>query len=56
MLSAVFRHIDIKMSFVVFLQQDDSYKSYSVIGLLDIYGFEVFQNNRYSTNDFRFII
>lgn len=30
------------------LQQDDSSKTYSVIGLLDIYGFEVFQNNRYS--------
>ncbi|XP_049432944.1 unconventional myosin-Ic-A-like [Epinephelus fuscoguttatus] len=25
---------------------DDSYKNCSVIGLLDIYGFEVFQNNR----------
>ena len=39
------------MSFVVFLKQDDSYKYYSVIGLLDIYGFEVFQNNRYSVRD-----
>uniref|UniRef100_A0A3B3Z9X5 Uncharacterized protein n=1 Tax=Periophthalmus magnuspinnatus TaxID=409849 RepID=A0A3B3Z9X5_9GOBI len=26
---------------------DDSYKHYSVIGLLDIYGFEVFQNNSF---------
>uniref|UniRef100_A0A8C5G6B5 Myosin Ic, paralog b n=1 Tax=Gouania willdenowi TaxID=441366 RepID=A0A8C5G6B5_GOUWI len=26
---------------------DDSYKNYSVIGLLDIYGFEVFQNNSF---------
>ncbi|KAA8593715.1 hypothetical protein FQN60_004549 [Etheostoma spectabile] len=26
---------------------DDSHKNYSVIGLLDIYGFEVFQHNRY---------
>ncbi|XP_029965236.1 unconventional myosin-Ic isoform X2 [Salarias fasciatus] len=27
--------------------KDDSQKSYSVIGLLDIYGFEVFQNNSF---------
>lgn len=32
----------------MFLQQDDTSKYYSVIGLLDIYGFEVFQNNRYN--------
>lgn len=32
------------------LQQDDTSRYYSVIGLLDIYGFEVFQNNRYNIN------
>uniref|UniRef100_A0A6Q2Z4I8 Myosin Ic, paralog b n=1 Tax=Esox lucius TaxID=8010 RepID=A0A6Q2Z4I8_ESOLU len=29
--------------------KDESYKNPSVIGLLDIYGFEVFQHNRFST-------
>lgn len=33
------------------LFQDDSNKNFSVIGLLDIYGFEVFQNNRYSCDN-----
>ena len=45
--------IDKEMTLFLFLQQDDSFKNYSVIGLLDIYGFEVFQNNRYSINDMK---
>lgn len=42
--------MDLKVRFVVLLFQDDSIKNFSVIGLLDIYGFEVFQNNRYTSN------
>ncbi|KAL7400648.1 hypothetical protein ABVT39_015483 [Epinephelus coioides] len=36
------KYMDIQFDF-----KDDSYKNCSVIGLLDIYGFEVFQNNSF---------
>ncbi|CAG14834.1 unnamed protein product, partial [Tetraodon nigroviridis] len=39
--------LSLRAEFFVFLQQDDTSKYYSVIGLLDIYGFEVFQNNSF---------